>query len=72
MRWRGTTGYNIIVMHISAVIGGKARYHIRCRPCVDWVSAVCSVHARIWTLTNAHGLFVRSNCYTLAGFIFQI
>jgi hypothetical protein len=21
-------------------------------------------------LTNAHGLFVRSNCYTLAGFIF--
>ena len=50
MRWRGTTGYNIIVMHISAVIGGKARYHIRCRPCVDWVSAVCSVHARIWTL----------------------
>ena len=65
MRWRGTTWYNIIVMHISAVIGGKARYHIRCRPCVDWVSAVCSVHARIWTLTNAHGLSVLSNCYTI-------
>ena len=27
MRWRGTTGYNIIVMHISAVIGGKVIYY---------------------------------------------
>jgi hypothetical protein len=29
MRWRGTTGYNVTVVHISTVIGGKARYHIR-------------------------------------------
>ena len=28
MRWRGTTWYNVTVMHISTVIGGKARYHI--------------------------------------------
>ena len=25
MRWLGTTWYNIIVMHITTVIGGKAR-----------------------------------------------
>jgi len=70
MRWRGTTWYNVTVMHISTVIGGKARYHIRRWPYVVWVSAVCTVYVRIWTLTNAHGLFVLSNCYTLAGFIF--
>ena len=28
MRWRGTTQYNITVIRISIVIGGKARYHI--------------------------------------------
>jgi hypothetical protein len=28
------------------------------------------VHVRINTLTNAHGLFVHANCYTLEGFIF--
>ena len=38
--------------------------------CVVWVSAVCTVHVRIWTLTNAHGLFVLANCYTLLGGIY--
>ena len=56
-------------MHISTVIGGKARYHIRRWPYVVWVRAVCTVHVRIWTLINAHGLFVLVNCDTLAGFI---
>ena len=70
MRWRGTTWYNVTVMHISTVIGGKARYHIRRWPYVVWVKAVCTVQVRVWTLIDAHGLFVLANCYTLAGFIF--
>ena len=70
MRWRGTSQYNVTVMRISTVIGGKARYHIRRWPYVVWVRALCTVQVRIWTLNNAHGLFVLANWYTLAGFIF--
>ena len=29
MRWRGTIRYNVTVMRIGTVIGGKARYHYR-------------------------------------------
>ena len=47
MRWRGTTWYNVTVMHIRTVIGGKARYHVRRWPYVVWVSAVCTVHENL-------------------------
>ena len=56
MRWWGTTWYNVTVMHISTVIGGKARHHIRRRPYFVWVRALCTVQVRIWNLNNAHGL----------------
>ena len=67
MRWRGTTWYNVTVRHISTVIGGKARYHIRRWPYVVWVRALCTVQVITLNFNSAHGLFVLANWYTMAG-----
>ena len=43
MRSRGTTGYNIIVMHISAVVGGYTFFHIISYEYKTYINSILAV-----------------------------